>query len=67
VADDAASFARQTLRLYRDPILWQRLSTAGLAAVQRDYSPERGAGFLAAAIDAAWQHKLGVQTTCALR
>jgi len=67
VADDATTFVKQTLRLYRDPILWQRLSTAGLAIVQRDYSPERGAGFLATAIDAAWQHKLGVQTACGLR
>ena len=66
LADDAPSFVRQTLRLYRDPILWQRLSTAGLAVVQRDYSPERGAGFLATAIQAAWQHKLGVQASCAL-
>ncbi len=67
VADDAASFARQTLRLYHDPVLWQRLSTAGLAVVQRDYAPERGAGFLATAIEAAYQHKLGVQAACALR
>jgi GT2 family glycosyltransferase len=66
LADDAASFVKQTLRLYRDPILWQRLSTAGLAVVRRDYSPERGAGFLATAIEAAWHHKLGVPA-CALR
>jgi len=67
LADDAKSFAKQTLRLYRDPILWQRLSNAGLAVVRRDYSPESGAGFLAAAIDAAWKHKLGVEAACALR
>jgi len=65
LADDAKSFARQTLRLYRDPELWQRLSAAGLAVMQGEYSPERGAGFLSAAIDAAWAHKLGVQAACA--
>ncbi len=65
LADDAKSFARQTLRLYRDPELWQRLSAAGLAVMQGEYSPERGAGFLSTAIDAAWAHKLGVQAACA--
>jgi GT2 family glycosyltransferase len=64
LADDAKSFARQTLRLYRDPALWQRLSSAGLAVMRRDYSPEGGAGFLSAAIDLAWEHKLGVRAAC---
>jgi GT2 family glycosyltransferase/glycosyltransferase involved in cell wall biosynthesis len=65
LADDAKSFARQTLRLYRDPELWQRLSDAGQVVMQGEYSPERGAGFLSAAIEAAWAHKLGVQAACA--
>jgi len=61
VADDAESFAGETLRLYRDPALWHQLSVAGQELMAREFSPERGADFLAAAIDAAWVHKLGVQ------
>ncbi len=61
VADDAAGFVRETLRLYRDPKLWQRLSAAGQELMRAEFSPERGAEFLAAAIDAAWARKLGVR------
>jgi glycosyltransferase involved in cell wall biosynthesis len=61
VADDAEGFVRETLRLYRDPELWQRLSLAGQDLMRAEFSPERGALFLAAAIDAAWQRKLGVR------
>jgi len=61
VADDEAGFVRETLRLYRDPELWQRLSLGGQDLMRTEFSPERGAGFLAAAIDAAWQRKLGVR------
>lgn len=38
VADDAAGFAAAVLRLYRDEALWNRLSAAGLANVQRHFS-----------------------------
>jgi GT2 family glycosyltransferase/glycosyltransferase involved in cell wall biosynthesis len=60
IADDPASFARETLRLYRDQALWERLSKAGLELMQNEFSPERGAAFLAGAIDHAWAAKLGV-------
>lgn len=38
VADDAAAFADQVLRLYRDEALWNRLSANGLANVERHFS-----------------------------
>jgi glycosyltransferase involved in cell wall biosynthesis len=60
VADDPDSFARETLRLYRDPALWHRLSHAGLDLMRDQFSPERGADYLGAAIGAAWARKLGV-------
>ncbi len=60
VADDARSFAEATLRLYRDPELWHRLSLAGLA-VMDSFSPASGGAFLGSAIEAAWARKLGVR------
>jgi GT2 family glycosyltransferase/glycosyltransferase involved in cell wall biosynthesis len=38
VADDAAGFAAQVVRLYRDPALWEQLAQAGLANVRRHFS-----------------------------
>ncbi len=38
VADDPAGFAAAVLRLYGDEALWNQLSTAGLANVQRHFS-----------------------------
>ena len=38
LADDAAAFAAQVLRLYRDEALWQRLAANGLDNVQRHFS-----------------------------
>lgn len=40
VGEDPESFARQCLRLYRDADLWERLSNASRAAVERDCSEE---------------------------
>jgi GT2 family glycosyltransferase/glycosyltransferase involved in cell wall biosynthesis len=40
VADDPAAFAAAVVRLHRDPALWDRLSTAGLANVERHFSFE---------------------------
>jgi glycosyltransferase involved in cell wall biosynthesis len=60
VADDAASFVEATLRLYRDAALWQRLSEAGQRFVRETVSPERGASFLAEAIESGWTKKLGL-------
>jgi len=38
VADDAAAFAAEVVRLYRDEALWNRLSANGLANVERHFS-----------------------------
>lgn len=38
LADDAQAFADAVLRLYRDPQLWQRLSSGGLDNVARHFS-----------------------------
>jgi GT2 family glycosyltransferase len=38
VADDAAGFAAQVVRLYRDQALWEQLAQAGLANVRRHFS-----------------------------
>jgi glycosyltransferase involved in cell wall biosynthesis len=38
VAVDAAAFAAETVRLYRDEALWSRLSAHGLANVERHFS-----------------------------
>ncbi len=38
VAEDAAAYADAVVRLYRDPVLWQRLSSHGLANVERHFS-----------------------------
>ncbi|MET0226017.1 MAG: glycosyltransferase, partial [Dokdonella sp.] len=38
VADDAAAFAADVVRLYRDETLWKRLSANGLANVERHFS-----------------------------
>lgn len=40
VAADAAGFAAAIIRLYRDPVLWLRLSDAGLANIERHFSFE---------------------------
>lgn len=40
IADDAANFAAATLRLYRDRVLWERLSAAGLALMETHFSFE---------------------------
>ncbi len=38
MADDADSFAREVVRLYRDPELWQKLALGGRANVERHFS-----------------------------
>jgi glycosyltransferase involved in cell wall biosynthesis len=60
LADDPDSFVRQTLRLYNDQVLWERLSLAGQALMRDAFSPARGAQVLKAAISAGLAHKLGV-------
>jgi len=38
IADGAADFAEQVVRLYQDQALWQRLSAAGLANIEAHFS-----------------------------
>lgn len=38
VAEEPGSFARAVLRLYSDPELWERMSRAGMAAVEQRFS-----------------------------
>ncbi|MEP7042979.1 MAG: glycosyltransferase [Dokdonella sp.] len=38
VADEAAAFAAEVIRLYRDETLWNQLSASGLANVERHFS-----------------------------
>lgn len=40
VADDADAFAAAVVRLYSDPVLWQRLAEGGLANVTEHFSME---------------------------
>ncbi|MBN2298378.1 MAG: glycosyltransferase, partial [Deltaproteobacteria bacterium] len=40
IADDAATFATETLRVYRDESLWNRLSFSGRELVRQCWSPE---------------------------
>ena len=40
VAEDAAGFAEAVARLYADEALWSRLSAAGVANVERHFSPQ---------------------------
>ena len=40
VADDSEAFAAAIVRLYREPELWRRLSSAGIANVEQHFSPD---------------------------
>jgi len=40
IADDPHAFAEAILRLYRDPELWGRLSTGGLAVMEAHFGFE---------------------------
>ncbi len=40
IADSSKEFADAVVRLYTDPVLWQRLSDAGRQVVRERYSPE---------------------------
>ena len=43
VADDPDAFADAIARLYRDEVLWNRLSHAGIANVRQHFSPQAAA------------------------
>ncbi len=60
LADDAAAFAAACLRLYRDPLLWQRLSDAGQQRVRTEWSQAHGTRVLRRGIDAGTARRLGV-------
>jgi len=47
VADDAIAFADAVARIYNDEALWTRLSAAGVANVERHFSPQVAADALA--------------------
>ncbi|EQD63265.1 glycosyltransferase [mine drainage metagenome] len=38
LADDAIGFAREVVRLYQDPVLWETLRRAGLEITETHYS-----------------------------
>jgi hypothetical protein len=42
IADDPASFARNTIRLYHDKTTWLHLQEEGFAFVEQNYSREGG-------------------------
>jgi len=42
VADEAAAFADAVLRVYHDPVVWQRLADQGRANVERHFSLDAG-------------------------
>jgi GT2 family glycosyltransferase len=60
IAAQAADFVAATQRLYHDEPLWQRLSEAGLAKVEGEFSTGLGARTLATAVETAFAQKLGV-------
>jgi len=60
VAETPESFAAATLRAYRDEDLWNRLSANGQTLVRDTLSLDMGGRALAAAIETALAHKLGI-------
>jgi GT2 family glycosyltransferase/glycosyltransferase involved in cell wall biosynthesis len=60
IADGVPGFVAATQRLYGDEALWQRLSAAGLAKIDTEFSTGLGCSVLAAAVETAFAQKLGV-------
>jgi GT2 family glycosyltransferase/glycosyltransferase involved in cell wall biosynthesis len=58
LAEDAAEFARQTLRAYRDAVLWQSLSENGMSRLREHHSVANSQAFLEEAITRAHRHRL---------
>jgi O-antigen biosynthesis protein len=52
VADDPQAFADAVARLYRDEALWKRVSSTGMASIQRHFSPEAAEAALRATFEA---------------
>jgi glycosyltransferase involved in cell wall biosynthesis len=53
VADDPADFAAAVVAAYTDEGLWDRLSTNGLANVERHFSPGKASATLSAILQSA--------------
>ena len=53
VADEAAQFAEQCCRLYRQPELWMHVRNSALRRVGRDCAPDRFRAILGRALEAA--------------
>lgn len=60
IADEPAALAATCLRVYRNSVLWRRMSEAGQKLVRENHSLEMGRRMLAEAIEAALRHKLAV-------
>lgn len=58
VADAPQAFAEQVLRLYRDAELWERLSAAGRALLDRRYGPEAAGRALSDVVERARRGEL---------
>lgn len=60
IADDPAAFAAACVRAHEDAALWERLSQAGQRLVREKHSLDMGRRVLAAAIETAFTHRLGL-------
>jgi len=60
IADDAETFAKACLRLYRNRKLWDHVSQAGQRLVKENHSLAMGRRVLAQAIEVAYQHRLDI-------
>jgi len=60
VANDPETFAAATLRLYREPDLWERLSESGRSLVRDRFSRRMGERILSRVIETAFARKLGL-------
>jgi GT2 family glycosyltransferase len=60
VADSSERFASETLRLYNDGHLWNRLSTAGQSLLKDRFSLDMGANILEQAISEGHRHRMEI-------
>ncbi len=62
IAGNAAGFARQVCRLYRDEELWQQISGNSINYVKKMFSPEKAGGVIMPVIEGAAAAGSGAQT-----
>ncbi len=67
VANGAQSFAKAVLELYRDEVLWTRLSRAGQEFVEENLSVGKGTRVLEHAISVAQKRRLGLDQDTLLK